>query len=280
MRRSKGNSETTVSLKSDFDVKETGTIVSQDGIRENCTHVARRSDGTSRTAGMGTSCERGVHASRKEEKNILHELEEKVTKSEVNDNPNVCAGLSQKNKTELREVCKSLSILLSGQETKPQLTRKIKEVQIEREPPRQAILEFGRHGGRCYSVATAKEVRVARGTVTGSAPESDELTATEVAQSNNEAEPRGGTGRLDETSGTSASDGSTTEDVSEVRCNMKTMNEQQRTMLRKSGKQFFIDETDQLTTSEAGHTDLAEIGNVSCLEAELCESQEILDVTC
>ena len=149
--------------------------------------------------------------------------------------------------------------------------------------PRQTVLRVGgadSRGGRCYSVATAKEVRVARGTVTGSAPESDELTATEVAQSNNEAEPRGGTGRLDETSGTSASDGSTTEDVSEVRCNMKTMNEQQRTMLRKSGKQFFMDETDQLTTSEAGHTDLAEIGNVSCLEAEQCESQEILDVTC
>ena len=157
MRRSKGNSETIVSLKSDFDVKETGTIVSEDGIRENCTHVARRSDGTSGTAGMGTSCERGVHASRKEEKNISHELEEKVTKSEVNDNPNVRAGSSQKNKTELREVCKSLSILLSGQETKPQLTRKIKEVQTERVPPRQAILEFGRHRGKTYEWVRAHD---------------------------------------------------------------------------------------------------------------------------
>ena len=32
-------------------------------------------------------------------------------------------------------------------------------------------------------------------------------------------------------------------------------------MLRKSGKQLFMDEFDQLTTSEAGHTDLAEIRN-------------------
>ena len=39
-----------------------------------------------------------------EKKSILHELEEKVTKSEMNDNPNVCAGLSRKSKIELRSV--------------------------------------------------------------------------------------------------------------------------------------------------------------------------------
>ena len=60
-----------------------------------------------------------------EKKSILHELEEKVTKSEMNDNPTVCGGLSQKHKTELREVCKALSIPLSGHE---------KQVQAEREP--------------------------------------------------------------------------------------------------------------------------------------------------
>ena len=78
--------------------------------------------------------------------------------------------------------------------------------------PRQTVVRVGgadSRGGRCYRVATAKEVRVARGTVTESVSESDELTATEVVQSNNEAGPRGGTGRLDETSGTSARDGST-----------------------------------------------------------------------
>ena len=141
-----------------------------------------------------------------EEKSILHELEEKVTRSELHDNSNVCAGVSQKNKTELREVSEALSIPLSGDETKPPLTRKIKEVQAERAPLRYAILDFGRHrgktyewvcahdkqcrdvggagsrGGRCYSVATAKEVRVARGTVTVNVSEGDELTATEVAQ--------------------------------------------------------------------------------------------------
>ena len=143
-------------------------------------------------------------------------------------------------------------------------------------------------GGRCYSVATALEVRVPHGTVTESVSESDELTATKVAKSNNEAGTRGGTDRLDETSGTSASGVSTTEDDSEVQCNLKTMNEQQRTMLRKSGKQLFMDKIDQLTTSEARQTDLAKIGRdtasscarVSCLEAEHCEPHDILDVTC
>ena len=66
---------------------------------------------------------------------------------------------------------------------------------------------------------------------------------------------------LVETSGIAASDGATTEDDSEVQCNLKTLNEQQRAMLRKSEHQLFM-EIDQLTTNEAGHTDLAEIGNV------------------
>ena len=58
-----------------------------------------------------------------EKKSIRHELQEKTTKSEMNDNSNVCADLSQKNKTELRDVCKMLSIPLSGQETTPQLKK-------------------------------------------------------------------------------------------------------------------------------------------------------------
>ena len=93
---------------------------------------------------------------------------------------------------------------------------------------------------------------------------------------------------LKKTSGTSASDGSTTEDDREVQCNLKARNEQQRTMLRKSGKQLFMDETDQLTTNESGHTDLVEIGNVGQSELlSTCEllggktlSHETQDVTC
>ena len=85
-----------------------------------------------------------------EKKSILHDLEENTTKLEMNDNSNVCAGPGQKNKTELRDVCKTLSIPLSGHETEPQLTRKIKEVQAEREPLRQVTLDFGRHRGKTY----------------------------------------------------------------------------------------------------------------------------------
>ena len=49
---------------------------------------------------------------------------------------------------------------------------------------------------------------------------------------------------------------------------------EQRTMLRKSGKQLFMDEIDQLTTSGPGHTDLAEIGNVG--QSELLSTCELL----
>ena len=52
-----------------------------------------------------------------EKKSILHELEEKVTKTETSDNPNVCAVLNPKNKTELREVCKALSLLGHARQT-------------------------------------------------------------------------------------------------------------------------------------------------------------------
>ena len=54
-------------MKSPFDLKKSDTIISEDGIRENRSRVARRSDGTIGTAGMGTSCDGGAHASRKEE---------------------------------------------------------------------------------------------------------------------------------------------------------------------------------------------------------------------
>ena len=60
--------------------------------------------------------------------------------SEVNENSNCCVSLSQKNETELRDSYKSLNIRLSGHETQPQLTKKIKEMQAERETSRQAIL--------------------------------------------------------------------------------------------------------------------------------------------
>ena len=67
MRRSRVHSEKNASLKLPFDLKKSVTITSQDGVHENYSHLARRRDGTTGTTGMGTSCERGIHSSRKEE---------------------------------------------------------------------------------------------------------------------------------------------------------------------------------------------------------------------
>ena len=229
-----------------------------------------------------------------EKKSILHELEEKMTKSEMNDNTNVCAGLSQKNKTELRDVCKVLSIPLSGRETKPQLTRKIKEAQAEREPLRQAILDFGRHRGKTYEWVCAHDKQYCEWAVMtnveegataspqlrkfatyveqslGTSPRVTSSPRRKVHSQTTKLEP----GRIDETSGTATSDSPTTEDDSEVQCSLKKIDDQQRAMLRKSAKQLFMDEIDQLTTNEAGHTDLAEIGSMG--QSELLSTCELL----
>ena len=77
------------------------------------------------------------------EKKSMHELEKKMKKAGMNDNSNARSGLSQKHKTEPKDLCKSRSIPVSGHETKPKLTRKIKETQAQREPLRQEILDFG-----------------------------------------------------------------------------------------------------------------------------------------
>ena len=66
--------------------------------------------------------------------------------SEVNANSNCCVGLSQKNKTELRDSYKSLNIRLSGHETQPQLTRKIKDKSRARAvATSHRVLNLGRH---------------------------------------------------------------------------------------------------------------------------------------
>ena len=57
-RRSRVCSEKTVPLKSLFDLKKSGTVISEDGIRENRSHTSRDEVmETTGTAGMGTSCE-------------------------------------------------------------------------------------------------------------------------------------------------------------------------------------------------------------------------------
>ena len=123
MRRSRVDSGKTVLP---FDLKKSGTIF----LRMASVRIAHtsRDEVMERLEQLGWEPAANVTYTLLEKKSILHELEEKATKSKMNDNLNVCADLSQKNNTELRDVCKALSTPLSGHETKPQLTRKVKEV--------------------------------------------------------------------------------------------------------------------------------------------------------
>ena len=54
-------------------------------------------------------------------------------------------------------VRKALSFPLSGHGMKPQLTRKIKEVQAERQPLRQVTLDFGRHREKAHEWVCAND---------------------------------------------------------------------------------------------------------------------------
>ena len=90
---------------------------------------------------MGTSCERGIHVSRKEE----HELEEKMTKSEMKRMRRLES--KEQDRAERRVKGAQHSVVGTQDET---TAGKIKEVQAEREPLRQAILDFGRHRGKTY----------------------------------------------------------------------------------------------------------------------------------
>ena len=65
-RRSEVQFEKSVSPKPQFDIKISINATSKGGFLENCSYCARRSDGTIRTAGMRTSCERDVYSSGKE----------------------------------------------------------------------------------------------------------------------------------------------------------------------------------------------------------------------
>ena len=224
-RRSKVQFEKSVSLEPQFDLKTSINATSKDGFRENCSYVARRSDGTIRTAGMGTSCERDVYSSRKEK----HPARIRGKDDEVRD------------------------------ERQFQCMRRSESKEQDRAERRVQDAQHSVVGTR--DDTTAEEVRDTCGTVSWNVSEGFELSSKKAAQSNSKAGARRRNDRLRETSGTSASDGSTTKDCSEVQCNLKTMSVLQRAVLRKSGKQLSMDEYEQLTTSEVERTDLAEIGN-------------------
>ena len=66
----------------------------------------------------------------------------------------------------------------------------------------------------------------------------------------------------------------TAEDDSEVERSLNTPNEWERALLRKSAKQLFMGEIEELTTQQAGHIDLEEIGSAG--QSELLSFCELL----
>ena len=108
-QRTRVRSEKPVSLKSTFDLNKSVSVSSADAP----VRIARvsRDEVMDRLEQLGWEPAGNVAHTLIEKKSILHELDS-------------WASLSQQNKTELGDVWKSLSIPLSGCETKPQLTRK------------------------------------------------------------------------------------------------------------------------------------------------------------
>ena len=137
-----------VPRKSMAALRKFASFPSHDGFAENCAQVVRRGDGSSRATGLGTSIDRGAHPSRKEEHLARTRRESRAIRDARKFE--LLRRSEPKDKTALRDLCMSLKIPLSGHETKLQLTKKIKEMQGEREPSRQAILNFGRHQGRTF----------------------------------------------------------------------------------------------------------------------------------
>ena len=176
----------------------------------------------------------------------------------------------------------SPSIPSSGYETKSHLTRKIKEVQSEREPLRQAILDFGRHREKTYAwvcandnlfhewvvltfvddggyrVASA-EVRGTLGTVTGNVCEGGELTTPNAAQAGNERnDADGASGRIGRPGETSASDWFDNGRRRRSRVQLEHADcAASSTATERVESNLFMDEIDHLTTTEAGHADLS-----------------------
>ena len=99
---------------------------------------------------LGWETDPSVRFTLLERKSILRELLEQ-THDGTGHKQNAYRHLSQKTKEELKQICVELRIHLTGNETKPQLTRKIKEKQA---PPEvltgDTLADFGKHRGQTY----------------------------------------------------------------------------------------------------------------------------------
>ena len=85
-----------------------------------------------------------------EKKSILRELIEK--NQDPGPQQNIHSSLAKKNKEELKRICMELQIHLTGNETKPQMTRKIKERQkpLPEAMADDALADFGKYRGKTF----------------------------------------------------------------------------------------------------------------------------------
>ena len=99
---------------------------------------------------LGWKPEAGVKLTLLEKKSVVREMLENLPT--VTQAPGGHRNLSRKNKEELNHACVELQIPLTGNETKPQLTRKIKEKQMPTPDAlaNDMLADFGKYRGRTY----------------------------------------------------------------------------------------------------------------------------------
>ena len=98
---------------------------------------------------LGWKPDDGVKLTLLEKRSVLRELLEK--NKDPGHQQNGHRNLAKKNKEELRRICMELQIHLTGNETKPQLTRKIKEKQMSTETlADDTLADFGKYRGQTY----------------------------------------------------------------------------------------------------------------------------------
>ena len=102
---------------------------------------------------LGWKPNQGVKLTLLEKKSVLRELLEKLPVAhQTPDKQSGHRNLAKKNKEELKQICLELQIPLTGNETKPQLTRKLKEKQTPTPEvlADDTIADFGKYRGRTY----------------------------------------------------------------------------------------------------------------------------------
>ena len=114
--------------------------------------VMRLEEVEARLQELGWKSDAGIKLTLLEKKSVLREL---IEKSQDKDKPQGAHNsLARKNKEELRQTCVELNIYLTGNETKPQITRKIKEklkwTSTSEVLTDDTLANFGKYRGRTH----------------------------------------------------------------------------------------------------------------------------------